>query len=209
MIDAVDPRVAAIIPIVIDALNSEAVTKHHFEVLGYFSPALRDYVNHGLFPHKIGTSEYRAVLAIEDPFAYRDRPALRIPKLLINASGDQFFLPDNSRFYYDKLPGEKYLRYVPNARHNLAGSDSIDTIIAFCRSVLNNTNRPNFTTRKAWDGTINVTANAKPLAVKLWQATNPKARDGCTSNLWVRVTRRSVFPGTPPSGLLTGSSGVQ
>ena len=54
-------------PTVIDALNSEAITRHHFEAYGFFSPALKDYVNHGLFPHKIGTPEYRAVLAVEDP----------------------------------------------------------------------------------------------------------------------------------------------
>ena len=177
LIGAVDPRVAAIIPMVIDALNSEAITKHHFEVLGFFSPALKDYVNHGLFPHKIGTPEYRAVLAIEDPFHYRNRPALRMPKMLINASGDQFFLPDNSQFYYGQLQEEKLLRYVPNAKHNLAGSDAAATIIAFYQSILNNTKRPQFTTRKSKDGTLTVTPKTKPVEVKLWQATNPKARD--------------------------------
>lgn len=177
LIGAVDPRVTAIIPVVIDALNSEAITKHHFEVLGFFSPALEDYVRHGLFPHKIGTPEYQAVLAIEDPFNYRDRPALRMPKLLINASGDQFFLPDNSQFYYSKLPEEKLLRYVPNAKHNLAGSDATTTIIAFYQSVLNNTKRPQFSTKKDTDGTITVTPKGQPTEVKLWQATNPKDRD--------------------------------
>lgn len=41
LIGSVDKRVSAIIPIVIDALNSEAITKHHFEVLGFFSPPSR------------------------------------------------------------------------------------------------------------------------------------------------------------------------
>lgn len=177
LIGAVDPRVTAIIPVVIDALNSEAITKHHFEVLGFFSPALADYVRHGLFPHKIGTPEYRAVLAIEDPFQYKDRPALRMPKLLINASGDQFFLPDNSQFYYSKLAGEKLLRYVPNAKHNLAGSDATATIIAFYQSILNNTLRPHFSTKKGKDGRLTVSPKSKPTEVKLWQATNPKERD--------------------------------
>ena len=174
---AVDPRVTAIIPMVIDALNSEAITKHHFEVLGFFSPALQDYVNHGLFPHKIGTPEYRAVLAIEDPFNYRNRPALRMPKLLINASGDQFFLPDNSQFYYSQLREEKLLRYVPNAKHNLAGSDATGTVIAFYQSILNNTKRPQFLTKKSKNGALTVIPKDKPIEVKLWQATNPKARD--------------------------------
>lgn len=177
LIGAVDRRVAAIIPMVIDALNSEAITRHHFEVLGFFSPALQDYVNHGLFPHKIGTPEYQAVLAIEDPFGYRNRPALRMPKLLIHASGDQFFLPDNSRFYYSQLPEEKYLRYVPNTRHNLGGSDATETIIAFYRTVVQNSKRPRMQWKVEKDGTIVVTTKDRPVEAKLWQATNPEARD--------------------------------
>jgi len=65
---------------------------------------LKDYVEHGLFPLKIGTPEYQAVLRIEDPYNYRKRPQLRMPKYMINASGDQFFLPDGSQFYYADLP---------------------------------------------------------------------------------------------------------
>ncbi len=62
LIGAVDERVIGIMPMVIDALNSEEITKHHFEVLGFFAPSLEDYVKHGIFPHKIGTPEYQAVL---------------------------------------------------------------------------------------------------------------------------------------------------
>ncbi|MBM3752895.1 MAG: PhoPQ-activated pathogenicity [Acidobacteria bacterium] len=176
LIGAVDPRVAAIMPVVIDALNSEAITRHHFEAMGFFSTALKDYVNHGLFPHKIGTPEYAAVLAIEDPFNYRDRPALRMPKMLINASGDQFFLPDNSRFYYDKLSDEKLLRYVPNAKHNLAGSDAADTMLAFYKSVISGSKRPRLTWRTKPES-VTVKSNIKPESVTLWQANNPDARD--------------------------------
>ena len=43
-----------------------------------------------------------------------------MPKLLVNAAGDQFFIPTSSQFYFDELPGEKYLRYVPNADHNVS-----------------------------------------------------------------------------------------
>jgi len=37
----------------------------------------------------------------------------------MNSTGDQFFLPDNSQFYFQDLPGEKYLRYVPNTDHSM------------------------------------------------------------------------------------------
>jgi PhoPQ-activated pathogenicity-related protein len=177
LVGAVDPRVEAIMPIVIDALNSEEITKHHFEAYGFFSPALKDYVEHGLFPFKIGTPEYQAVLRIEDPYNYRNRPQLRMPKYMINASGDQFFLPDGSQFYYADLPEEKHLRYVPNARHNLAGSDAVESELAFYQAIVTGTPRPRFTWKKPSDGSLTVTVIDKPAEVRLWQATNPEARD--------------------------------
>jgi PhoPQ-activated pathogenicity-related protein len=195
---AVDPRVTAIMPVVIDALNSEKITRHHFESLGFFSSALNDYVNHGLFPHKIGTPEYKAVLDIEDPYNYRLRPALKMPKLIINAAGDQFFLPDNSRFYYADLSEEKHLRYVPNAKHDLAGSDSVETMIAFFQGVTSGTPRPRFSWTKEKDGAIVVRTVDRPAEVKLWQASNPKARD----------FRVDVIGRGYTSTTLTGSHGV-
>jgi PhoPQ-activated pathogenicity-related protein len=177
LVGAVDPRVEAIMPIVIDALNSEAITKHHFEAYGFFSPALKDYVEHGLFPRKIGTPEYQAVLRIEDPYNYRDRPALRMPKFMIDASGDQFFLPDGSQFYYDELQEEKHLRYVPNAKHNLAGSDAVESELAFYQAIVMAKPRPRFAWKKQSDGSLVVTPVDKPSEVRIWQATNPEARD--------------------------------
>src|SRR5258706_14914147 len=178
LVGAVDPRVVAIMPVVIDALNSEAITKHHFEAYGFFSSSLNDYVRHGLFPGKIGTPEYQAVMKIEDPYQYRNRPNMKMPKYLINASGDQFFLPDNSQFYYADLPEEKRLRYVPNAKHNLGGSDAAESMTSFFQSIVEAKPRPKYTWTKEADGTLIVKVNDdKPVEVRLWQATNPDARD--------------------------------
>jgi PhoPQ-activated pathogenicity-related protein len=177
LVGATDNRVVAIAPIVIDALNSEAITKHHFEAYGFFSSALNDYVNHGLFPGKIGTPEYQAVLKIEDPYNYLGRARLKMPKLMIDAAGDQFFLPDGSQFYWDRIQGEKHIRYVPNARHNLGGTDAVETLIAFYDDVINGRPRPRFDWVKQPDGTLVVKPVDKPKDVRLWQATNPKARD--------------------------------
>jgi PhoPQ-activated pathogenicity-related protein len=178
LVGALDTRVSAIVPVVIDALNSEAITRHHYEAYGFFSPALRDYVRHGLYPYLLGTEALHRILAIEDPYCYRERERLRtIPKLLVNAAGDQFFLPDNSRFYFADLDGEKHLRYVPNAKHDLVGSDAQDTILAFYRQVLDGRARPRFSWRTLEDETILVSARDRPREVRLWQATNPNARD--------------------------------
>ncbi len=176
LVGVTDRRVVALMPMVIDALNSEAITRHHYEAYGFFSPALKDYVEHGLFPGKIGTPEYRAVLRIEDPYEHRAR--LRMPKYLVNASGDEFFLPDNSQFYFDALEGEKHLRYVPNAKHNLAGSDARESLTAYYQSVLDGKPRPRFRWKKnPADGSLRVEVQDRPAQVNLWQAANPKARD--------------------------------
>lgn len=196
LVGAVDERVIGIMPMVIDALNSEEITKHHFEVLGFFAPSLEDYVKHGLFPHKIGTPEYQAVLAIEDPYNYRDRARLTIPKFLVNASGDQFFLPDNSRFYYEQLPQEKRIRYVENAAHNLAGSDAVDSMLAWYNSVITGGKRPDFIWNKIDTHGITLRPLDKPIEVKLWQAHNPKARDFRVESLGKAYTSTVIEPGT-------------
>ena len=195
LVAAVDKRVVALIPLVIDALNSEAITRHHFEALGFFSSALDDYVEAGLFPHKIGTPEYQAVLAIEDPYNYRDRATLKMPKFMINAAGDQFFLPDNSQFYFGGLPEEKHIRYVPNARHDLAGSDALESLIAFYQATLTGTPRPQFSWMRQADGTLIVTPKDKPRQVRLWQATNPKARDFRLDVIGPAYAARVLQPG--------------
>ncbi|MDE0191657.1 MAG: PhoPQ-activated protein PqaA family protein, partial [Gammaproteobacteria bacterium] len=50
LVGAVDDRVVGIVPIVFDALNSEASMRHHFGSYGYFSPTVGDYVLHGILP---------------------------------------------------------------------------------------------------------------------------------------------------------------
>jgi PhoPQ-activated pathogenicity-related protein len=103
---------------------------------------------------------------------------MKMPKFLINASGDQFFLPDNSQFYYGDLQEEKRLRYVPNAKHNLGGSDAAESMISFYQSIVNAKPRPKYTWTKEPDGSLIVKVNDdKPTEVRLWQATNPDARD--------------------------------
>ena len=67
-----------------------------------------------------------------------------MPKLMLNAAGDQFFLPDSSQFYFDALPGEKYLRYVPNTDHSLDASNAFETLQAFYAAIASDTPRPRF-----------------------------------------------------------------
>ena len=100
-----------------------------------------------------------------------------MPKLMINACGDQFFRPESSQYYFDALPGVKYLRYVPNADHSLRGSDALETLAAFYGAVLTGAKLPQFSWKMDEPNSIRVMAKDHPNAVKLWQASNAKARD--------------------------------
>jgi len=171
---AVDRRVVAICPIVIDLLNVVPSFEHHHRVYGFFAPAVQDYVDQGIMDW-MGTPEFERLMGIVEPFAYRDRLAL--PKLMVNACGDQFFLPDSSRFYLDQLPGVKYVRYVPNADHSLKNSDAGETLMVWHHAQLNGTPLPRFSWTHEGPDTIRVRAADPPAEVRLWQATNPVARD--------------------------------
>lgn len=171
---AVDQRVVAIVPVVIDMLNIEPSLEHQYRAYGFWAPTLRDYEEMGIMGWR-GTPQMRRLLAIEDPYAYRDR--LSMPKFIINATGDQYFLSDSSQFYSGGLEGETYLRYVPNTDHSMRSIDAAKNVIAFYQSILDGTPRPKYRWRFAGDGSIRVETETKPLAVKLWQAANPTARD--------------------------------
>jgi len=177
LVGALDRRVAAIIPIVINVLDVDATTRHHWEAMGYFSPALKDYVENGLIPKLIGSPGLNAVNAIEDPLNYRDRPSMKMPKYIINAVGDEYFPPDNTRFSYHLLPQVKRLRMIPNSKHSTSGTDISDSITAFYAAILNHQPIPSYSWTVRPDGAIVVKSATKPSEVRLWQGTDPKARD--------------------------------
>jgi PhoPQ-activated pathogenicity-related protein len=183
----VDRRVVAIVPMVIDLLNLEASFRHHHRAYGFWSPAIEDYVALGI-PGWFGTREFRDLARIEDP--YRHRARLTLPKLLVNATGDPLFLPDSSRFYFDGLKGEKHLRYVPNTDHSLDGSDAFDSLLAFFREIAEGVPRPDLTWRFQGKDAIRVRTGTKrrPSEVRLWQASNPDARDFRLETIGARFT---------------------
>ncbi len=171
---AIDPRVAAIIPMVIDVLNVYPSMRHHAEAYGFWATAVGNYYEHGLMQRN-GDPQLDKLYRLVDPYYYRDQ--LTLPKFVLNASGDQFFLPDSSQFYWDELKGEKLLRYVPNADHSLKGSDALLSVIAYHSLIAHDQPRPTYDWIMAKDGTIRVTSKTPVKAARLWQASNPESRD--------------------------------
>lgn len=172
---AVDRRVTAVIPMVIDALNVDASFIHHYRSYGFWAPAIKDYEEAGLMQW-LGTPQWRRLMEIEDPWEYRDR--LTIPKFIFNSTGDQFFLPDSSQFYFDGLPGEKHLRYVPNTDHSLNTLELPPDLLACYLALLECMPRPRFSWKAdRGAGTLKVKALDEPMQVLLWEAENAEARD--------------------------------
>jgi len=186
-----DCRVKGIAPLVIDLLNTDQSVSRQINVYGAFAPTLGDYVALGIFdrfvpgPNGLPPADGLSLLSLVDPFEYRERA--RIPKLIVNSTGDQFFLPDSSQFYVDDLKGETRLSYLPNTDHGLTESPDLSdegnvaaVLVSWSLSLIQGVARPEVSWSFVDDNTMDVTLQ-KPVPVGtrvlLWQAVNPTARD--------------------------------
>jgi PhoPQ-activated pathogenicity-related protein len=175
---AIDPRIRAIAPGVIDFLNVVPSMENQFSSYGEYVPQLQTLVDLGVM-ERMRTPEFRDLASIIDPYEYRDR--LDLPKLLLNSSGDQFFLPDSARFYYRDLPGEKLIRYAPNTDHSLENSvtsifDTLYSLLGWYQSILLEQQRPQIDWQLN-DNELVASASIAPQLARVWRAHNPLARD--------------------------------
>jgi len=115
---AVDPRVTAIAPVVMDDLNFVKNLHHHWRAYGGWSFALIDYYNMNV-TLELDNPDTQLMMDIVDPYEYRDK--LVMPKMVINAGADEFFLPDDTRYWWYDMPmADEMNRFlmVPNAEHS-------------------------------------------------------------------------------------------
>ncbi|HSK28736.1 MAG TPA: PhoPQ-activated protein PqaA family protein [Candidatus Limnocylindria bacterium] len=176
---AVDRRVSAIAPAVIDTLNLRPQMRRQLKAFGAYSSRLEPYSSRGLLPIP-ETSEADRLLSIVDPWAYRDR--LTIPKLIVNGTNDFYWATDALNLYWDGIPGDKWVLYVPNAGHNLRRRDRppreqlddlIDGLAAFSRHQITGTAMPKLSwIHERVDGKLRLTiAGApQPAGARLWIA---------------------------------------
>lgn len=212
---AVDDRVIGIAPMVIDMLNVVPSFQHHWRVYGFWAPAVGNYVAEGIMEWQ-DSQEYQRLISLTEPFSYRQR--LDMPKLIINATGDQFFLPDSWRFYWGQLPGETHLRYIPNTDHSLRNPQTLQNLMAFYAAILQDEPRPTY----AWNVEggrllMEVDPERAPRSVQLWQAHNPDSRDlrletigeaWHSQELSPTVDGHYEFPLTPPDSGYTAFLGT-
>lgn len=196
---AVDPRVSAIAPMVIDVLNIGVQMAHHHEVYGYYSEAIYEYLEMDVFS-RLDTPEGNALLSIVDPYEYRAR--LSMPKLLINSTGDEFFVPDSAQFYFGDLPGDNYLCYVPNTRHSLGHVDTAaSALFPWYRAFLEGRSTPRFSwTIVEGEGRMIIDTDTTPLEVNLYSANAPNRDFRLDPDLnpampeWTKTTLSAAAP---------------
>lgn len=180
-----DQRIAAIIPIVIDIYNINA----------QFSKLNKVYANHwpvALYPYYkidlykfIDTENFKTLMQITDPLAYKNTPKknqLNIPKYIVSASGDDFFLPDSIFDIYKEIPGINYFRYIPNSSHFVSTNIIENSIAIFANNYNSNLLNPtlNYTiheVKKSSKVHITIPLNSNIKSISLWEATNKIERD--------------------------------
>lgn len=176
---AIDPRVKAIVPVSIDMLDLAQQFPHQFAAYGGYSHALREYQAFDIGRRMATNPRGRPLLGIVDPIAYLDR--LQLPKLLLNSTGDEFFVSDSWRFYYDRLKGNNRLRYNVNSDHRQGSKSSRYDLIISARNWINDVLAGREPPSLKWwldaDGSLVVQPSTYSDKVTLWTADNPNARD--------------------------------
>ncbi|ECS3033353.1 PhoPQ-regulated protein, partial [Salmonella enterica subsp. enterica serovar Typhimurium] len=175
-----DPDVGAVVPFAMDLLNTQKSLEHMYQSYGKNWPvAFYPYYNQGI-DQQVGTDKFARLMRLEDPLTYLNTDMgdrLKIDKYIINASGDDFYVPDNSHFYYGLLPGSKSLRVVPNSTHNGILSVAEQSLITFVNRFQEKQKLPEITenVQSRGDGKKELVVNfsEKPVAILQWTARNP------------------------------------
>lgn len=119
---AVDKRVMAVAPMVIDVLNMRAQMDHQRETWGEVSEEIRDYAALDL-PTRLKTQRGQELLSMVDPFSYRQ--LLTKPKLILLSTNDRYWPLDALKLYWSELPAPKHVLYVPNQGHGLRDAERV------------------------------------------------------------------------------------
>ncbi|QQE10772.1 PhoPQ-activated pathogenicity-like protein PqaA type [Planctomycetota bacterium] len=196
---AIDDRVVAIAPLVIDILNMKSQMKHQLASYGDFSDMISDYKNRGITTI-FDTPEGKKLWSLVDPYTYRK--SITIPKLILLGTNDPYWTVDASSLYVNQLQDPTYLHYVPNTGHSL-DLTFLPTLYAFIDSVVSR--KP--LAKIDWqiiNNSLTVSWNQEPYEIKLWTASS-ESRDFRKSKwtaktLPISASSITLSPNTPKTG---------
>jgi PhoPQ-activated pathogenicity-related protein len=189
---AADPRVAGIISMANDVLNSHAQIAHHRAVAGEIS------TSSGVFEETIESADLprgRCLLALIDPFSYRER--LVEPKLVVLGTNDDYTPTDALNLYWDDLPGPRSVLYLPNTNHvgSYYHAAVNPTAFAFVRAVAAGRTLPGLSLDldpRAGELALRVTAGPSARSASVWTATS--VNQEFRTSRWSQSVMRSIQP---------------
>ena len=188
---AVDARVMAVAPMVIDVLNMKAQMEHQRATWGAVSDEIQDYAALDL-PTRLGSERGQSLLGMIDPYSYRER--LTQPKLILLSTNDRYWPLDALTLYWPELPAPKHVLYVPNQGHGLR---DIDRVIGGLSAVHRYAASGRSLPRTTWEFQpssrsllIMVEPERRPERVQIWSARSP-SRDFRNAYWTSRPCRRA------------------
>lgn len=185
----VDERVFAIIPIVFDNLNFPQQFEHQIQMYGQYSQMLKPYTSRGL-AEMISSKTGQELLNAVDPYSYKER--LTMPKLIINATNDQYWTVDSAALYFNDLKGQNFILYVPNNNHGIKNIPYVlDNTSSFLKLVI-----AGKLPRVVWsseESGITVSQSEGLKEVYMWRAMSDTT--DFRKSIWVRI------PQNPTGGL--------
>ena len=172
---AVDKRVSAMAPMVIDMLNMKTQLQWMEKVYGRQSEMISDYTDLQL-QKRMDEPRMVELRGWVDPYSYRQRYTM--PKLLLLGSNDPYWTVDSLRHYWSDLPEPKLSFQTPNAGHDLAGGkEALPTLAAFFTMIADGRELPEMEWRigDGANGNATVSLEVRPpaKAVRLWTADSP------------------------------------
>ena len=206
---AMDSRVMAVVPGVFNVLGFAQHVENQYRNYSQYAPAIEDYANEGLL-QQLRSPEGQLLTGLVDPINYVK--TLTMPHYILQASGDEFFLPDASASFIGRIPGEVTQRIVPNEDHSLTNQlqANLSALIAWYQSILLNVPRPQLQESVDDQGTLTIRSSQAPIQAKLWQAHNPDIRDFRFETIgpaWTASTLSADSNGAYHIDLLTPNSG--
>lgn len=124
-----DKRVVAIAPMVIDMLNMPVSMNYQIKVWNDYSIQIQDYVKLGIV-QDMGSGKGTDIVTMIDPYSYRR--TLTMPKMIFMGTNDEYWPIDNIKNYYDSIPGQNLIHYIPNAGHSMGDKrEALSTLSSF------------------------------------------------------------------------------
>ena len=188
LVGAVDKRVLAIAPIVLDAVNVVAFAHRQWRMYGAWSFALQDYYKMNITAQWDNPAMTK-LMEIIDPWYYLDR--LTMPKYALNAGGDEFQMPDDQRHWGHDTVGPMHYSLVKNAEHSMITGvfEVLQGLGAWVQALVNDYTPPTYTwSHNATNGDIIVNTPVAPSKITVtWSDSAEGVSQGRRDFRWAAI----------------------